>query len=89
VGEPAFCGSGEEVFVDIIEGVDVGKLGAVGVRVVDSGGAGDDGLGRVPPFGFTGLAPTICGRGYDRDELAEKVAPLRRRGFGLRRLAVH
>ena len=46
----------------------------IGVRVVHGGGAGDHGFGRVPPFGFTGLAPTICGRGYDGDELAEEVA---------------
>ena len=54
------------------------------MRVVDSGGAGDHGLGRV-----RGLAPTVGGRGYDGDELAEEVAPLCRRGLGLRRLAVH
>ena len=66
----------EEVGVGVFDAacrrqVVVGDWEAVGVRVVDSGGAGDDGLGRVPPFGFTGLAPTICGRGYDGDELAE------------------
>ena len=74
----------EEVGVGVFDAVIVGDWNAVGVRVVDSGGAGDHGFGRV-----RGLAPTICGWGYDGDEVTEEVAPLRRRGFGLRRLAVH
>ena len=49
-------------------------MGTIRVWIVDSGGVGEHGFGRVPPFGFTGLAPTICGRGYDGDELAEEVA---------------
>jgi hypothetical protein len=53
----------EEVGVGVFDVVVVGDWEAVGVRVVDGGGAGDHGFRRVPPFGFTGLAPTICGRG--------------------------
>ena len=61
----------EEVGVGVFDAVVVGDWEAVGVRVVNGGGAGDHGFGRV-----RGLAPTICGRGDDGDELAEEVATL-------------
>ena len=59
----------EEVRVGIFDAVVVGDWKAVGVWVVDGGGAGDHGFGRV-----RGLSRTICGRGDDGDELAEEVA---------------
>jgi Pentapeptide repeats (8 copies) len=72
-------GTGRKVGVDVFEAacrrqVVVGDWEAVGVRVVDGGGAGDHGFGRVPPFGFTGLAPTLGGGRDDGDELAQEVA---------------
>jgi hypothetical protein len=46
----------KEVGVGVFDAVVVGDWEAVGVRVVDGGGAGDHGFGRA-----RGLAPTICG----------------------------
>jgi hypothetical protein len=53
----------KEVSVGVFDAVVVGDWEAVGVRVVDGGGAGDHG------FGVFGR-----GRGDDGDELTEQVA---------------
>jgi hypothetical protein len=64
-GEAMFLASGliEEVGVGVFDAVIVGDWNAVGVRVVDSGGAGDHGFGH-----FQGR------RRDDGDQLAQEIA---------------
>ena len=52
----------KKVGIGDFDAVVIGDWEAVGVRIVNSSGVGDHGFGAL-----------CCGRGHDRDELAEKV----------------